>query len=154
MKRAVVYVMAVVFVLSVVGVGYAGKDEDEAKALAQRAASYVKENGKEKGAAAIMSPADPLKRGKMGLVMEDFTGLTLAHALFPQLVGTNHYLVKDPEGRQFVKEAIDIAKTKGSGSFDLSFTDPDTKKIIPWKGFAHRVEGADLVVISFIPATK
>jgi cytochrome c len=154
MRRLVMCMMMVVLAMSVVGVSYASKQDDEAKALAQRTALFVKENGREKGSIAIMDPADPLKRGKFGLVLQEFSGLCVAHALFPKLVGQNHYTLKDPDGRQFVKEAIDIAKTKGSGWFDLSFTNPDTKKIIQWKGFAQRVEGADLVVCSFLPASN
>lgn len=153
MRKVLIYSVVAVLALSVVGATYAGT-EDDAKALAQRVAAYIKENGKDKGVAEIMGSGDRFKRGKFGLSVMDFSGLCLAHALFPKLVGQNHYTLKDPDGRQFVKDAIDIAKTKGNGFYDLSFTDPETKKVIPWKGYAQRVEGAELVVNTFFPAKQ
>lgn len=150
MKKVTGLAMILLIALTMVGGVYANM-EDDAKTLAQKIASFIKENGKQKVNAEIMNPADKFKRGKMNVTVNDFTGLCLAHSAFPNLVGQNHYTLKDPNGKQFMKEAIDIAKTKGSGWFDLAFTSDETKKIVNFKGFAQRVEGMDVVVCTFVP---
>ena len=86
---------------------------DEAKALGEKAAVYVKANGKEKGIAEINNPKGQFVKGEMYVTANDFTGTVLANPMSPGLVGQNHIGLKDPDGKLFVKEMVEIAKTKG-----------------------------------------
>lgn len=147
MRRIALFVLMAVLAGALVHTGHAGPDDDS-MALAQRVASFIKENGRDKGIAEIMNPADRFKKGKCNVALNDFNGVNLANALFPALVGQNHYTLRDANDKPFVKESIEIAKSKGGGWMTLAFTNPKTKKIEPWKGYAQRVEGADLVVVT------
>jgi cytochrome c len=118
--------------------------------LGHKIALFIEENGKDKGVSEIMNSADPFKRGKIGVGLNDFSGLNLANAEFPKMIGMNSYELKDPNGKQFVKEAISIVKTKGSGWIEFGWTSPQTKKIGRSKAFVQRVKGADLWVMTVI----
>ena len=71
----------------------------------------------------------------------------MANHIFPALVGQNHFNLKDPNGKYFMKDAVEIAKTKGNVWVDFVWTDPDTKKIGIWKTWIQRVEGMDILAL-------
>ena len=148
MKRGACAVLAVLFVLGIGCAAWASVVEDDAKALAEKGAAHVKAVGKEKGTADIMDPKGEFKKGKLFLTLNDFSGVLLANPAFPGLVGQNHWNLKDPNGKYFIREAAEIAKTKGSGWLEYSFTNPDTKKIGPRKGWIQRVEGTDMFIMA------
>lgn len=120
---------------------------DDAKGLAEKAATYVKANGKEKGLAEINDPKGPFVKGDLYVVVADFNGISLANPVQPKLNGRNLLDVKDGSGKPFMKEVVDIAKTKGSGWVTYSWTNPETKKLQPKKSWVQRVEGHDVLVI-------
>jgi cytochrome c len=154
MKKALACMVMVAVVFGMVCVAYASMDDD-AKAIAQKIASFIKDNGKDKGVAEVMNPADKFKRGKLfNVSVQDFNGVNLANVQFPALIGQNHYTMRDATGKLWIQKSIEIAKTKGSGSFDLSFTSPESKKVVPWKGFVQRVEGQDLLVMVLYETKK
>jgi len=59
----------------------------------------------------------------------DMTGKCVAHGANPKQVGKDLIDLKDPDGKAFVKERVEIAKTKGSGWQDYKFSNPVDKKI-------------------------
>jgi signal transduction histidine kinase len=54
------------------------------------------------------------------------------------MIGKELIDMKDADGKEFVKERIEIAKTKGSGWQDYKFTDPLTKKIEHKRAYIER----------------
>ena len=142
MKRMMIGMVVAAMVMSVASAAYASPEED-AKALAQKAATFFKEQGKEKGCAEIMNPNGKLRKGKLFITANDYKGVVLASVVRPQFVGQNHFGLKDPDGKYFVQEGIEIAK-KGGGWLEYSFTDPDTKKIAPRKTWVQPVAGMDV----------
>ncbi len=154
MKNIVVCLMVVAVAIGAVCVVYAAGAEDEAKALALKAASFIKETGKDKALPELQSPtgrfAAQLKANKLTLGVNDFKGINLVNTSFPALVGTSNTELKDPNGKPFIKDAIEIAKTKGGGWMEFAFTDPATKKIGRNKAWVQRVEGTDLWVMCVI----
>lgn len=52
---------------------------------------------------------------KQYLFVHDFKGVELANGLFPKLIGTNNFELKDLNGKKVIQEQIKMAKTKGSG---------------------------------------
>jgi cytochrome c len=121
---------------------------EEAKALGEKAAAYVKANGKEKGAAEIGNVKGQFVKGELYVTFHDFKGATVANPMSPALVGQNHMELKDPSGKQFVKESIEIAKTKGGGWVDYVWVNPATKKVQPKKSWVQRIEGTELYTLS------
>jgi signal transduction histidine kinase len=62
------------------------------------------------------------------------------------MVGKDMIDMKDPDGVPFVKERIEIAKTKGKGWQDYKFTNPVTKQIEPKTVYLEKYE--DMIVCS------
>ncbi|HEY3278529.1 MAG TPA: cache domain-containing protein [Syntrophorhabdaceae bacterium] len=148
MKKAVwsmVVVLAVVF-----GAAYVVQAAplDDAKTLAEKSAAYVKANGKEKGIAEIANPKGQFVKGDLYVTLQDFNGIALANPMNPKLHGQNHLELKDATGKTFIKENIEVAKTKGSGWVTYSWTNPATKKIQAKKAWVQRVEGTDMYTMS------
>jgi cytochrome c len=122
---------------------------DDAKALAEKAAAYWKANGKDKALAEINNPQGQFVKGDIYVVAHDFKGNVLGHGGNPKLVGTNLYEQKDPNnGKFFVKEQIELAKTKGSGWVSFSWANPATKKVQPKKSWVKKIEGEEYLVNS------
>jgi len=119
---------------------------DEAKELANEAATYVKANGREKGIAEIGNPAGKYIKADLYVVINDFNGTCLANPAL-KTAGMNHLELKDSNGKYFIKEMIEIAKTKGSGWCEYYWTNPATKKVQAKKTWVQRVEGTDTYVM-------
>ncbi len=145
--KKVVFGIVFLAVLCLVGSTYAATLED-AKALGIKAAAFVKQNGKEKGVAEIGNAKGQFVKGEMYVTLQDYTGHPLANAMNPTLVGQNHMELKDPNGKYFIKECIDIAKTKGGGWIEYSWVNPATKKVQPKKAWVQRIEGMDMYTLS------
>lgn len=120
--------------------------QDEAKAVAEKAAAYMKANGKDKAIAEFNNPTGQFTKGDLYVIAQDFNGVMLANGGNPKLTGQNHFEVKDPTGKFFVKEMVEVAKTKGGGWVEYSWVNPATKKVQPKRTWVQRVEGADLYV--------
>jgi cytochrome c len=146
MKRGICGIVLLV-VMSFFGTVYAATLE-EAKALGEKAAAYVKANGKEKGIAEINNPKGQFVKGEMYVTSNDFSGTVLANPMSAGLVGQNHIGLKDPDGKLFVKEMVDIAKTKGGGWLEYNWVNPATKKVQAKKAWVQRVEGMDVLTMS------
>jgi cytochrome c len=121
---------------------------EEAKTLGEKAAQYVKANGKDKGIAEINNPKGQFVKGELYVTLHDFNGMHLANPVSPKIVGQNHMELKDASGKAFVKEHIELAKTKGSGWVTYVWTNPVTKKVQPKKSWVQRVEGTDVYTLS------
>ena len=56
-------------------------------------------------------------------------GKVVAHGQGASKVGVNQINAKDPEGREFIKERVSLAKSKGKGWHDYIYMNPkDNKK--------------------------
>ena len=120
-------------------------DEAKAKAMVEKALEYLKANGKEKGIAEFNNPKGQFVNGSMYVVLQGMDGVVLANGGNPKLAGQNHLELKDPTGKLFVKEFVEVAK-KGGGWVSFTWVNPLTKKVQPKRTWIQKVEGADLMV--------
>jgi len=120
---------------------------DDAKALAEKAAAYVKAHGKDKGISEIGNPKGQFVKGDLYVVLQDFNGFNLVNPKAPELAGKNFLEVKDASGKYFFKEMVELAKTKGSGWVTYNWTNPATKKVQQKKSWVQRVEGTDMYTL-------
>lgn len=143
-----VFIGMAMVTLIVFGVVYLAQAStaEEAKAFAEKAAAFFKANGKDKAVAEFNNPNGQFKKGDLYVFAQDFNGIMLANGGNPKLAGQNHLELKDPTGKLFVKEMIEIAKSKGGGWVNYSWTNPATKKVQPKKTWVQRVEGTDIYV--------
>lgn len=119
-------------------------DAAEATSMVKKAVSYIKEQGKEKALMEINNPAGIFKKGELYIFVTDMQGKMLAHGANAKLVGKDLIDLKDSDGKLFVKEYTQVAKTKGSGWSDYKWVNPSTKAIELKSTYVERVD--DIVV--------
>lgn len=78
------------------------------------------------------------------LYIQSFTmeGIVLAHGANNRLAGKAMLDLKDPTGKPFVKDQVELAKTKAKFWYDYSYTDPVSKKVLPKETYCERVGDA------------
>jgi cytochrome c len=104
----------------------------KAEAMVKEGLAFMKANGKEaflsevnKGSGRFHAkPGNPVY-----LFVYDLTGTILAHGAESNLIGVNRLNVKDPDGKQYVKDNIAAAQKKGGGWTDYKRMNPETRKI-------------------------
>lgn len=102
---------------------------DEAQAMVERAAQFLKTQGKDKALAEFGNPKGQFIDRDLYIIAYALDGTRLAHPYNPKLVGKSAADVKDFDGKPYGQEMIEVIKTKGSGWVDYKFTDPVTKKL-------------------------
>jgi signal transduction histidine kinase len=141
MKR-IVGLLVVMSLLLVSGAFAADKGTPaEAEALVKKAIAYIKANGKDKAFAEFGNPKGQFVDRDLYIFVYDMTGKCVAHGQNPKQVGKDLSDLTDPDGKPFVKERIEIAKTKGSGWQDYKFTNPTNKKIEQKRAYIEKYEG-------------
>jgi len=115
---------------------------DQAKALVQRAAEYLKREGREKALAAFSDPKGEFVDGDLYLVVLDAADgkLTmLAHGANKALIGKPQIDVKDANGKAFNQETMSALSTADEYWVSYAWPNPTTKKIAQKKSFFAKV---------------
>ena len=71
----------------------------------------------------------------------------MSHGVNEKLIGKQMLEIKDPSGRQFVKDFIASAQKTAEGWVDLEWAHPVTKKPEPKTMNTRRVPGKDAVLV-------
>jgi len=146
MKRIITVVSLAVFMMAVGGVAVAAEfgTQAEAEAMVKKAVAEIKAVGKDKAFAEINNPKGKFTDRDLYIFVYDITGKCVAHGFNQKMIGKELVEMKDPDGKFYVKERIEIAKTKGKGWQDYKFTNPLSKKIENKTAYIERVD--DLIV--------
>ena len=75
-------------------------------------------------------------------VVYDMSGKCLAHGQNEKQVGKDLIDLADADGKEFVKERVELAKSKGKFWQDYKFTDPITKKVLPKSAYCEKAGDA------------
>ena len=102
---------------------------NDAKSMIQKAAAFIKANGKEKAIAEFNNPQGKFIDRDLYILAVDFKGIILANGANAKRVGQNMLGLKDANGKLLFPEFIETAKTKGSGWVDYKWVNPETKKV-------------------------
>jgi signal transduction histidine kinase len=132
MKKLLSGILVCCFVLSSAGLVFsAGKSGTaaEAEAMVKKAIVYVKAHGKEKAFAEFSNLKGQFVDRDLYITVYDMNGVCLAHGFNQKMVGKNMIDLKDPDGKPFVKERSDTAKTKDKFWLDYKYVNPLTKQI-------------------------
>jgi len=143
MKKLVMIGMVVMVMFGFAGNGFAaGKHGTaaEAEALVKKAIALAQAKGKDAAFAEINNPAGQFTKGDLYVFVYDMTGKCVAHGQNAKMIGKELIDMKDADGKEFVKERVEIAKTKGSGWQEYKFTDPLTKQIEQKRAYVERHE--------------
>ncbi len=114
----------------------------EATAMVKKGVAFINANGKEKGTAEISNKTGQFIDRDLYLVVYALDGTVRAHGANDKMIGKNLIDLKDVDGKEFVKERVELAKTKGTFWQDYKFTDPTTKKIAPKSMYCEKLDDA------------
>lgn len=117
-----------------------GATADQAVQMVKKGLAYIKANGKEKGYAEITSKTSQFKYQDLYLVVYGLDGVVHAHGANEKMVGRNLIDLKDVDGKAFVRERVELGKSKASFWQDYKFTNPENKKIEPKTMYCERLD--------------
>ena len=141
-KRAVAVAIAVCAAFAT-GTAWAAAEHataKEAEAMVKKGVAYIKANGTEKGYAEITSKQSQFRDRDLYLVVYGLDGQVWAHGANEKMVGKVLIDLKDIDGKEFVKERVELAKTKSSFWQDYKFTNPVTRKVEPKSMYCERLD--------------
>lgn len=129
MKKILVMAIALFVFLAPVLAAAAENPQQDAKALVEAAAAFLKANGKEATLAECNKAGGQFDKGDLYVFAYDMTATIVAHPKNPKLVGKNLMEVPDTDGKLFRKEIVATAKTSGFGWVDYKYLNPESKKV-------------------------
>ncbi|MFM9915884.1 MAG: cache domain-containing protein [Rhizobacter sp.] len=118
--------------------------KEQAIAMVKKGVAMVKSAGKEKAFAEITNKQGQLVKNDLYLVAYGLDGMVHAHGANEKMVGRNLIELRDVDGKEFIKERVELAKTKGTFWQDYKFTNPTTKAIEPKSMYCEKLD--DIVV--------
>ena len=101
----------------------------DAIAMVKAAVAEIKTSGAEAIYAQISNPKGKYIKGDLYLVAYDMTGKVLAHGFNPSLIGRDLSKAKDPDGKVYVQERIDMAKTQKTFWQSYKYIEPTTRSL-------------------------
>lgn len=135
-----------ILLLLVAGVAY-GQDRGtaaEAKALLGDAVAFYKANGQDKAFAAFNDPKGKFVKKDLYIFALDMNGKIIAHGANAALIGKDMMGAKDADGKLFMKEMIEVGKSKGQGAVDYKWESPKTKKVEQKSSYLEKVNNVVL----------
>jgi len=143
MKKLVMIGIAVLVMFGFLGNGFAAEKRGtaaEAEKMVKKAIAFYKAKGKDAAFAEINNTKGQFTDRDLYVFVYDLSGKCVAHGQNLKMIGKELIDMKDADGKAFVKERVEIAKTKGSGWQDYKFTDPITKLIDHKRAYIERHE--------------
>lgn len=103
--------------------------KDEVVAQVKKAVDFYQVNGREKALAELNNKDGMFAKGQDYVDVHDTSGVCVAHPVSPGIVGLNRLDQADPNGKQFIKEIVEAAKTKPNGWITFMRKNPMSGKI-------------------------
>jgi cytochrome c len=146
MRKLIIVFFSLASLLSVTATATAESSHtlEQAKALVQKAAEYLKREGKEKALGAFSDPNGEFVDGDLSLFVRDAVDgkLTmLAHGVNRALIGKPQIDARDANGKAFNQETIAALPTANEFWLTYAWPNPMTKKIAQKKSFLMKVDG-------------
>lgn len=118
-----------------------GATKEDAVGMVKKGVAYVKSAGKDKAYAEFSDKASlNWHKQDLYLVVYALDGTVHAHGANAKMVGKNLIDLKDIDGKPFVKERVEMAKTQASFWQDYKFTNPENKKIEPKQMYCEKLD--------------
>lgn len=124
----------------------------EAQLLVKKAVEFYKKSGRGKALAAFSDPKGPFTFRDLYITAYDLTGKCVAHGQKPERVGKNLLGDKDPDGKAFVAERIEVAKASGNGWQQYKFLNPSDKKVEEKVAYFEKVDDVVIACGAYRPA--
>jgi cytochrome c len=120
--------------------GMAAEHPQTAVAMVKKAVACLKANGKDKTIAEANNRAGASVDRDLYVAITDMTGKALANPMLPRSIGKDLTGVRDVDGKYFVKERLEMLKTKSQGWIDDKWPNPVSKKIELRSTYFERVD--------------
>jgi cytochrome c len=115
---------------------------EEATAMVRKGIAFIKANGKDKGYAEISNRKGRFIDRDLYLVVYGLDGTVHAHGANEKMIGKNLIGLKDVDGKEFVRERVELAAAKGAFWQDYKFANPVSKKIEPKRMYCEKLDDA------------
>jgi signal transduction histidine kinase len=126
--------------LMFVGYGHTAGTPAEAESMVKKAIAFYKANGQDKAFTEVNNTKGQFTKDDLYVFVYDIKGKCVAHGFNQKMIGKELIDLKDADNKFFVKERIEIAKTKGKGWQDYMFTNPTTKKLEHKTAYVEKVD--------------
>lgn len=117
----------------------ANATKEEAVAMVKKGIVAINTLGADKAYAEFSAPGGKWVDRDLYLLVFRMDGTSLAHGVNPKQIGMNLMDRKDIDGKEFIRERMDLAKAKASFWQDYKFQNPVTKKIEAKTSYCERL---------------
>jgi cytochrome c len=125
---------------------------EEARHWVERAAAFYKASGKRIALAEYTNPNGQFVQDEMYVYALNPRGTMLAHGVNENFVGEEFIDIKDYDGKQFIKDIVDMANRDGSGWVTYKWYNPVTKEVLLKTVYCKKVD--DLIICSGVYEDK
>lgn len=112
----------------------------DAESMVKKAIEHIKTAGPDSAYTDFTGQSPEFIKNDVYVVVYSMGGKALAHGQNPKQVGKELIDFKDADGKEFIKERVQLANTKGNFWQDYKFTDPVTKKILPKSAYCEKLD--------------
>jgi len=141
MKRNLLLIISVLF--GMLFASFVSAEEfaskSDAEAMVKRAVAHVKKYGIDKAAQDFTNRKGEFVDRDLYVTVYNMDAVVLAHGQNKKSVGKNMINLKDSDGKEFVKERMELAKKHKPFWQEYKFTDPVTKKVLPKEMYCETV---------------
>lgn len=134
---AVVLGAGVFFVNTVIAEEFATKND--AKGIVKKAIAHIRSVGIGKASEDFTNRKGEFVKLDLYVTLYNMQGIVLAHGQNKKSIGKDMMDLKDPDGKEFIKERMAWAQSKGTFWQEYKFTDPVTKKVLPKEMYCETV---------------
>jgi cytochrome c len=119
---------------------WANASADDATNMVKKGIAFIKANGTDKGYAEISNKSGVFVDRDLYLVVYGLDGTVRAHGANEKMIGKNLIGLKDVDGKEFVKERVELGKSKGTFWQDYKFANPLSKAIEPKRMYCEKLD--------------
>lgn len=117
-----------------------GATREDAMKMVKAGVAAIKSEGADKVYSEITGKDKKWIKEDLYLVVYGMDGKNLAHGANPKQVGLDLIGLKDIDGKAFIKERVELGKSKPAGFWqDYKFTNPESKKIEPKEMYCEKM---------------
>jgi signal transduction histidine kinase len=113
--------------------------KQEAITMVKKAVVLINERGPDQAYAEFTNKGGRFHDRDLYITVLDLDGKVLAHGQREDLIGKVLIELKDPDGKLFVKERMELARRQQSFWQNYKFMNPTTKKVEPKEMYCERL---------------
>lgn len=138
MKARLAFAIALAIGAASIGAAEQRVTAKEAEAMVKNGVAYIKANPRDKAMADITDKKGKFVDRELYLTVYQPDGTALAHGANEKFVGKNMIDLRDADGKEHIRERMEMAKTKASFWQDFKFVNPLTKKMEPKQMYCEK----------------